>query len=72
MPRSVNNPIIFLMFFEKACIGEEDCFAWTFNSELGNCLISLTADVVQVIRSEHFESGSGWHKVGDPGIRDPR
>ena len=57
MPRSVNNPIIFLMFFEKACIGEEDCFAWTFNSELGNCLLSLTADVVQVIRSEHFESG---------------
>ena len=45
------------MFFEKACIGEEDCFAWTFNSELGNCLLSLTADVVQVIRSEHFESG---------------
>ena len=57
MPRSVNNPIIFLMFFEKACLGEEDCYAWTFNSELGNCLLSLTADVVQVIRSEHFESG---------------
>ena len=57
MPRSVNNPKIFLMLFEKACTREEDCYAWTFNSELGNCLLSLTADVVQVIRSEHFESG---------------
>ena len=55
--QGVNNPIIFLMFFEKACMGEKDCYAWTFNSELGNCLLSLTADVVQVIRSEHFESG---------------
>ena len=55
--RGVNNPTILLMFFEKACIGEEDCYAWTFNSELGNCLLSLTADVVQVIRSDHFESG---------------